>query len=214
MNTIELLLITINEVKQVNVISITYKSANCFLVSSNDGWVMIDTGWPDTLSQLLQLLNQKSISINEVNHLIITHYHPAHAGLTQNLKDLGITLVMHENQVSYYNRLNLLYKRNPQANFRDITAYDNIVLSNAESRNFFDSIGIEADLIPTPVHSEDSVSLVLDNNCAFVGDLPRSNQANHNTNKILLDDSWDLIKRYHVKTIYPGHGESYDILNS
>ncbi len=195
----------------MNVINITYKSANCFLVSSNDGWVMIDTGWPDTLSQLLQLLNQRNISLNEVNYLIITHYHPAHAGLTQNMKDLGITLVMHESQLSYYNRLNLLYKKNPRANFRDITSSNNIVLNNNESRDFFHSIGIEADLISTPVHSDDSVSLVFDNHCAFIGDLPALNPTNYNIDDILLEESWNLIKRYHVKTIYPGHGESYEI---
>ena len=192
----------------MNVINITYKSANCYLIPSNDGWVMIDTGWPDTLSQMLQLLNQNHISINEVDYLVITHYHPAHAGLTQNLKDLGITLILHESQLNYYNRLNLLYKKNPQANFRDITSNDNIVLGDANSKSFFDSIGIAADLISTPVHSDDSVSLVIDDECVFIGDLPTFDPSK---NDILLDDSWDLIKKYHVKTIYPGHGESYEI---
>lgn len=192
----------------MNVINITYKSANCYLIRSTDGWVMIDTGWPDTLSQLLQLLNQNHISVNEVDYLVITHYHPAHAGLTQNLKDLGITLIIHESQLNYYNRLNLLFKKNPQANFRDITSNDNIVLGDVNSKSFFESIGITADLISTPVHSDDSVSLVIDDECAFIGDLPTFDPSNNDN---LLENCWDLIKKYHVKTIYPGHGESYEI---
>ena len=193
----------------MNVISISYKSANCFLIPSNDGWVMIDTGWPDTLSQLLQLLNQNGICINEINYLIITHYHPAHAGMTQNLKELGINLLLHESQLAYFNRLNLFYKKNPQAHFRDITSINNMILTNAESRNFFQSIGIEGELISTPVHGDDSVSFVIDNECAFIGDLPAFNSDGRP--EVLLEDSWNLLKMYNVKTIYPGHGEIYHI---
>lgn len=203
-------LYSIDEVKQVNVISITYKSANCFLIPSNDGWVMIDTGWPDTLSQLLQLLNQNSISINEVNYLIITHYHPAHAGLAQNLKDLGIHLILHESQLAYFNRLNLFYKKNPQAHFRDITNINNIILNNTDSISFFQSIGLEAELISTPVHSDDSISLIVNNNLAFIGDLPPIDRINIQPD-FALQNSWDLIHHFNVKKIYPGHGNSYEI---
>lgn len=193
----------------MNVISLSYKSANCYLIPSEDGWVMIDTGWPDTFSQLLQLLNQNNISVNEVNYLIITHYHPAHAGLTQNLKDLGTQLILHENQVSYYNKLNLFYKKNPQAHFRDITTSNNLVLSDINSRSFFESIGLEGELISTPGHSDDSVSLVIDNECAFIGDLPALAMPEAE-NDIVIEDSWEQLMKYHVKTIYPGHGESYE----
>lgn len=194
----------------MNVISITYQSANCYLISYDDGWIMIDTCWPDTFSQLLQLLNQNNIAVNEINYLIITHYHPAHAGLTQNLKDLGTNLILHERQSSYYNRLNLIYKKNPQAHFRDITAANNIVLTDAESRSFFKSLGIDGELISTPGHSADSISFVVDHTCAFIGDLlplplPDSQR------DIVIEDSWDFIRQFGVNMVYPGHGEPYEL---
>lgn len=194
----------------MNVISITYKSANCYLIPSDGGWVMIDTGWPDTLSQLLQLLNQNNISVNEINYLIITHYHPGHAGLTQNLKDLGTNLIIHQSQVTYYNRLNTLYKKNPQAHFRDITPMGNMIVNEAESRNLLESIGINGELISTPGHSDDSISLVIDNDCAFIGDLPSMSSPDDELD-IVIEDSWDQIDHFHVKTIYPGHGNVYQI---
>ncbi|MDD3174606.1 MAG: MBL fold metallo-hydrolase [Herbinix sp.] len=194
----------------MNVINLTYKSANCFLISADDGWVMIDTGWPDTFSQLLQLLNQNNISAYEINYLIITHFHPGHAGLTQNLKDLGTNLIMLENQVAFFNKLNLFYKKNPKANFKDITTSNNIILSDYDSRNFLKSIGIDGELISTPGHSDDSISLVIDEDCAFIGDLPTYSMLEA-YDDIVIEDSWDLIQQYHVKTIYPGHGEPYEI---
>ena len=194
----------------MNIIHLTYKSANCYLIPSKDGWVMIDTGLPDTFSQLLQLLNQNNISIYEINYLIITHFHPSHAGLTQNFKDLGTNLLLHESQVNYFTKLNLVYKKNPKANFKDITASNHIILNDYDSRNFLLSIGIEGEILSTPGHSDDSISLIIDNDCAFTGDLPTYSMLEVYED-IVIEDSWDLIKQYHVKTIYPGHGDSYVI---
>lgn len=194
----------------MNVITLTYKTANCFLIPANGRWVMVDTGWPDTFSQLLQLLNQNNIGVNEVDYLIITHFHPGHAGLTQNLKDLGTELVLHENQVPYFNKLNNFYKKNPKANFKDITSNSNIIVSDTDSREFLKTIGIDGELISTPGHSEDSVSLILDNDCAFTGDLPAYSRMEAYDDTV-VEDCWDMISQYHVKTIYPGHGESYDV---
>jgi glyoxylase-like metal-dependent hydrolase (beta-lactamase superfamily II) len=195
----------------VNVITLVHKSTNSYLIQSDSGWLMIDSGWPDTFAQLLQLLNQNNISIHEVNYLVITHFHPDHAGLTQNLKDLGTTLLLHEYQVPYINKLNLLYRKNPRANFKDITTSNNLVLSEAESRNFLKSIGIEGELISTPGHSDDSISLILDDCCAFTGDLPALHLAEA-YDDIVIEDSWDMINKHSVKMIYPGHGEAYELI--
>lgn len=194
----------------MNIITLTYKTANCFLIPANGRWVMVDTGWPDTFSQLLQLLNQNNIGVNEVDYLIITHFHPGHAGLTQNLKDLGTELVLHENQVPYFNKLNNFYKKNPKANFKDITSNSNIIVSDTDSREFLKTIGIDGELISTPGHSEDSISLILDNDCAFTGDLPAYSRMEA-YDDIVVEDCWDMILQYHVKTVYPGHGESYEV---
>ncbi len=194
----------------MNVITLVYKSTNCYLVPYKDGWLMIDAGWPDTFSQLLQLLSQNNISINEVNYLVVTHFHPDHAGLTQILKDLGTTLILHEYQVPYINKLNLLFKKNPKANYRDITTANSIILKDNDSRSFFASIGLSGELISTPGHSDDSISLIIDDCCAFVGDLPSPDLVEA-YDDLVLEDSWDMIRRRNIKTIYPGHGEAYTI---
>ncbi len=171
---------------------------------------MIDAGWPDTFSQLLQLLSHHKISIHEINYLVITHFHPDHAGLTQNLKDFGTTLLLHEYQAPYINKLNLFYKKNPKANFKDITNSNHVILTEAESRGFLKTLGIDGELISTPGHSDDSISLIIDNYCAFTGDLPALELA-EGYDDIVIEDSWEVIKQYSVKTIYPGHGEAYEL---
>lgn len=171
---------------------------------------MIDTGLPDTFSQLLQLLNQNDVSIYEINYLLITHFHPDHAGLTQNLRDLGINLILHEDQVPYIKELNTFYKKHPEAKFRDIVVNNAVILSESDSSSFLKSIGIDGNLITTPGHTDDSISLVLDDYCAFVGDLPAYELAEA-YDDLVIEDSWEMIKNYKVTTIYPGHGEIYEL---
>lgn len=198
------------EVKALNIIPLVHKSTNSYLLPAGDGWLMIDTGWPDTFAQLLQLLNQNHICVNEINYLAVTHFHPDHAGLAQNLKDLGTNLLLHEYQVPYINKLNLLFKKNPKANFKDITAGNNLVMNETRSREFLKTIGLNGELISTPGHSDDSISLILDDCCAFVGDLPNP-ELSEAYDDLVIDDSWDMIRKYNVKTIYPGHGKPYEI---
>jgi glyoxylase-like metal-dependent hydrolase (beta-lactamase superfamily II) len=194
----------------MKIINLSYKSTNCYLIETNNGWLMVDAGWPDTFSQLLQLMNQHDISVNEINYLFVTHFHPDHAGLTQNLKDLGTNLILLEDQVPYVAKLNLLYKKNPKANFKDIMTNNNIILTEEDSRSFLESIGINGELLTTPGHSDDSVSLIIDDCCAFTGDLPSPSLAEA-YDDLVIDDSWNMIQKHNIKKIYPGHGEPYEL---
>ena len=194
----------------MNIISLKNNSTNCYLIELKEGWLLIDTGLPDTFSQLLQLLGQRNISVYEINYLLVTHYHPDHAGLTQNLRDLGTNLILHEEQIPYVSKLNLFYKKNPKANFKDIVTSNYIVLDETNSRSFLESIGISGDLITTPGHSDDSVSLVIDKDCAFTGDLPYYDMVEA-YDDLVIEDSWDILLKHQVKTIYPSHGDPYQI---
>lgn len=194
----------------MKVLHVTNNRTNCYLLPLEKGWLMIDTGLPDTFSSLLQLLNQQSIQINEINYLLITHFHPDHAGLTQNLCDLGITLVIHEEQYPYMSKLNLFYKKNRKANYKDIIPSQALILTDESSARFFEEIGIHGELITTPGHSDDSVSLVLPNECAFTGDLP-SFYLKEAYNDFIIEDSWDMLLQYQPKIIYPSHADPYNV---
>ncbi len=194
----------------MKIITITIQSTNCYLISAKDGWIMIDTGWPDTLPLLLQQLKSNDISVNEINHLIITHFHPDHAGLTQNLRDLGTNLLLLDTQIPYMGKLNNFFKKNPKANFRDIVLKNCTVLSPMESRDYLKQIDIDGQLLPTPGHSEDSISLLIDGIGAFTGDLPALSLMDAYDDPIIFG-SWDTIRQHHVPMIYPAHELPYRI---
>lgn len=63
-------------------------------------------------------------------------------------------------------------------------------------------------IISTPSHSEDSISLILDNGICFVGDLePLEYLAAYDDNiKLKLD--WDCVMSYNPKTVYYSHANA------
>lgn len=140
--------------------------------------------------------------------MIVTHFHPDHAGLAQNFKELGINLILHEGQIHFVDKLNAFFKRNQKSNFKAIETENNKVVSSVESRILLKSVGIDGEIIQTPGHSDDSISLVIDECCAFTGDLPGLALMEVYDDQTLRD-SWKLIVEYNVKKIYPAHGDSY-----
>jgi glyoxylase-like metal-dependent hydrolase (beta-lactamase superfamily II) len=86
-----------------------------------------------------------------------------------------------------------------------IRTNDSINLKVAESRKFLAGIGLQGEVIHTPGHSDDSVTLILDEGFAFTGDL-------HPAFMLPEDDtvsraSWDKIHKHNIKTIFPAHGK-------
>jgi glyoxylase-like metal-dependent hydrolase (beta-lactamase superfamily II) len=192
----------------MKIINLTYKLTNCYLIHSNCGFVMIDAGWSDTLPELFRLLKENDVKVDDIKYLIVTHFHPDHAGLVQDLKEFGTKLILHENQVSFVEKLNKFFKKSPKSNFKNIVSGDNIVVSSDKSRAFLKKIGIDGEIIETPGHTDDSISLIIDKCCAFTGDLPNISLVEAYDDEV-LKESWRLIQEYNVKNIYPAHGNSY-----
>jgi glyoxylase-like metal-dependent hydrolase (beta-lactamase superfamily II) len=59
------------------------KIVNCYLVRGPGGWAVIDTGinWPPALAAWEQALHHWSIRPADLRQIVVTHYHPDHAGL-------------------------------------------------------------------------------------------------------------------------------------
>lgn len=194
----------------MNVLNLTCKMTNCYLLESSFGWIMIDTDFPETLNQFQHLLKQYDIKISDIKYLIVTHFHPDHAGIAQDLKNLGMKLVIHECQIPFVSKLNEFFKKNPKFNYTDINLEDNIVIYNDNSRIFLKALDIDGEIIQTPGHTDDSISLVIDGYCAFTGDLPAFDLIEAYDDQT-IKNSWELIEELKITKIYPAHGASYMI---
>jgi endoribonuclease LACTB2 len=186
-----------------HIVNVGYDSTNYYVVDQNSVRLLVDVGMPGTLPRLLANLKRKDISVESIQYLLCTHYHPDHAGIAQDLKARGVRLIVLETQKDAIPGLQAYMK--PSQPFVQITLHDNLDVSIGESRTFLRKLGIAGEIVSTPGHSDDSVTLVLDTGDVFTGDLISPALAS-STNSEILVRIWDTIRAMHATRIHPGHG--------
>ena len=72
-------------------------------------------------------------------------------------------------------------------------------------KSTFPSVSFARHIVHTPGHSDDSVTLVLDNGAAFTGDLTAEWMVAEEDPDVVAR-SWQLLRDRGVTTIYGGHG--------
>jgi ribonuclease/clavin/mitogillin len=187
----------------MNIVNVGYDSTNYYVLGAGANRLLVDVGWPGTLPKLLAMLKRKDISLGDIGYLLVTHYHPDHAGLVQEVKAKGVRLIVLEQQLAAIPMLKTYMK--PINRYLDITLHDNLQMTVGESRTFLKRIGIAGEIVGTPGHSDDSMTLVLDEGAAFTGDLPPPGFVDERASDTVRK-SWDTLRALHVRTIYPGHG--------
>ena len=186
----------------MNIVNVGYDSTNYYILEAKSGKLLVDCGWPGTLPKLMAALKRKGIAFKEIKHLLVTHFHPDHAGLTQELKNQGIKLILLECQTDFIPPF-AEYFKGKNFPYVPITPHDNLVLKLEESRKFLAGIGLDGEILHTPGHSDDSVTLILDDGFAFTGDLhPSFMEIDDATTRA----SWDKIRAHKIIRIFPGHG--------
>lgn len=183
--------------------NVGYHSTNYYALDILGGKLLVDCGWPDTFPQFTAQLKRKGISPTDIKYILATHFHPDHAGLVEDFKKLGARLILMESQVSALRP----GPREPASKMPasiTVSISNNVHLKFAESRQFLASIGLLGEIIATTGHSDDSVTLILDDGSAFTGDLPaRFTLAEDNAQ---AKASWDAIDRHKIHRVYPAHG--------
>ncbi len=86
----------------------------------------------------------------------------------------------------------------------------NDLVLKSSNREILREIGILGEIIETPGHSDDSVSLVLDSGMAFTGDLPLPDLVPDERREATCE-SWKKLIGLNVGTVYPAHGNPFQI---
>ena len=188
-----------------------YGNTNTFYISNGHSGILVDTDWAWTLSAFFKAIKSRHISIDKIKFLIVTHYHPDHMGLVSELVELGIKLVVVDVQSDFIHCSDNIFQRDKHRIYQPIKDDEAIVISCAESRNFLAEIGIAGEIVYTPGHSDDSISIILDEGIAIVGDLdPVDSVLAYNDNTI-LKNSWNKIFSHKLKVVFYGHANERDV---
>jgi glyoxylase-like metal-dependent hydrolase (beta-lactamase superfamily II) len=192
-----------------NLVTITVKSTHFYLIDIGKGMLLVDAGWVEAFNQFEHQLKAYKIPYSEIKYVMMTHHHPDHAGLIQTVKRLsGARQLIPASQLAYLPAVASFYKNIPQfepveLGKRDLVNPDRAALA---------SIGIKGEIVPTPGHSPDSVSLVLDSGMAFVGDLHPPDFVGEES-AAEIRESWKKLLDHGAQVIYPAHGDPFPIEN-
>jgi len=209
-----------------------------FLLKYSEGYFLIDTSFSNEYENLKERIKSTNVEIPDINYILLTHYHNDHSGSAAMLRDdADARIIAHENAIPWLekgdgtvqaNWVNIrikilfsiteLFSRGMQDDsFPPVLMEDDDIVIYGDDNKILRNIGIPGKILCTPGHSNDSISLVLDDGRAFIGDIavdfPKFLGTYYrpalveNMNQVL--ESWKKIVDAGAKTIYPAHGPSF-----
>lgn len=192
-----------------NLVTITIRSTHYYLVDTGTGMLMVDAGWAGSLPALESQLRRYDLDLDQIRFVMITHHHPDHAGLAQEIKQASqARLIILENQIPFLDELGAYYAG--KGEYAPIRIEANDLVLTGVNRADLARIGIQGEIVETPGHSDDSVSLALDSGMVFVGDLHPPNFVTDEAREATCQ-SWKKLLRLNAKTVYPSHGNPFSI---
>ena len=187
-----------------------YSNTNTFLIEGDSGKILFDTGWAGTFYAFCKAIGELHISAQEIDYILISHFHPDHMGIAQEIADFGPVVVVMDLQRDHVHDSDVIFAKEKDTAFVPIADERVRILQISESREFLKSVGIDGEILSTPGHSDDSISLCLDSGEVFVGDLnPLYELELHRETQI--EDSWNKILKANPKVVYYGHAKAAEI---
>ncbi|HBV95761.1 MAG: hypothetical protein JL50_10745 [Peptococcaceae bacterium BICA1-7] len=204
-------------------------TCNTYLVQGNSGYILVDAGNANREGVLFDYLKKKGISPGQIKLIVITHAHYDHVGSLSAIKKVcQCPAAVHAKEATLLREgkfimppgtsllgktISSIGKRAAWTGFFKYSPVDpEIEITQEMSLTQF---GIDGLILPTPGHTEGSVSVVLPTGEAFVGDLAVNFMGSvfppfaENPREIMM--SWRKLARLGVNTIFPSHGPPFGI---
>ena len=153
----------------------------------------MDTDYAGTMQGFHHALKANGIRLNQISCVMATHYHPDHCGLIGQLQEQGIQLLLMDSQAGAVHNPDYIFAR-AKREYTPVDPAKAVIISANESRTFLKRLGIEGEILRTASHSEDSVSLILDDGNCFVGDLEPPEYLEAYADNALLAEDWKRMK--------------------
>ena len=194
------------------VTKLKYGNTNTYFIRGAKGSVLLDTDYAGTLQMFYKEIKKNGISLKDITYILATHYHPDHMGLVGELVSMGVKFLVMDTQVTNLHFSDDIFSRDKTLRFLHSVPEDKAeVVACKDSRAFLAALGIDGEIVSTPSHSEDSITLVLDSGDCFVGDLePMEFMDGYEENKALQSD-WEKVMSFSPRVIYYGHANKKEI---
>ena len=196
---------------------------NCFLIKTDIGYILIDTGFSNKRTYLEKELENAGCKPGNLKLIVITHGDFDHTGNAAYLREkYGTKMAMHYDDSGMVERGDLFWNRK-KGNIL-IRMIAPILFGFRKSERFkpdlyveegynLSGYGFDAKVLYIPGHSKGSIGILTAGGDLFCGDL-FTNSDNPVLNSIMDDSavanaSVERLKSLRINTVYPGHGKLF-----
>ncbi|MBO4635560.1 MAG: MBL fold metallo-hydrolase [Clostridiales bacterium] len=189
---------------------IRYGSTNTYLIKGTNGSILFDTGWAGTLQAFCHAMGDAGEKVQDISFILISHYHPDHMGIVQEIAEMGPRICAADIQKDHIHFSDRFFARDKKVSFTPVKDENVRFFTISESRAFLKETGIDGEILATPGHSDDSISLLLDSGELFVGDLnPLYELELHKGTQI--ETTWNMLLAGSPRKVYYGHAPAADL---
>jgi hydroxyacylglutathione hydrolase len=200
-------------------------TVNCYLVATDTGFVLIDTGSSNRRTELESELTHAGCKPGNLKLIVLTHGDFDHTGNAAYLREkFGAEIAMHKDDCGMAERGDMFWNRSSGNALFSLIAP--ILFRFPKSNRFrpdfyveegdgFSEYGFDAQVLSIPGHSKGSIGILTAGGDLFCGDL-LENSKKPATNSIMddsaaCDASVEKLQGFEINTVYPGHGDPFRI---
>ncbi len=224
-----------NDTNSHSIFSLKLGWTRCFLLKCTGGYLLIDTDYEKYYKLFEKKIARLGIATSDIKYLLLTHHHDDHAGFAAELvRRTGCRVIAHRNAVSALeegkseetikpvNRriqivMTFYMLVHKEFKFPPVRLAEKDILIEGDNDSLLKGIGIDGVILHTPGHTRDSISVLLSDGSAFVGDAAmnflRWTGVGHRP--IYIEDintvyeSWRKLRERGARVIYPAHGRPF-----
>jgi glyoxylase-like metal-dependent hydrolase (beta-lactamase superfamily II) len=216
----------------MRIVGIKIGTVNCYLIKTEIGYILIDSGFPRNRADLEKELKTAECRPGNLKLIVMTHGDGDHSGNGAFLREkYGARIAIHSDESGVVENGDSALSRSKPSFLRRV--FNRMVLSllsplmrsgkfETFSPDFtidegydFSEFGFNAKVLYLPGHSKGSIGILTNNGDLFCGDLltnmrrPSVNSMADNQSE--LKASVERLKNMRIKTVYPGHGKPFSV---
>jgi len=198
-------------------------SVNCYLIKTDTGYILIDTGCSNKRTDLEKELESAGCKPGNLKVIVLTHGDFDHTGNAAYLrKKFGTKIAMHYDDSGMAERGNMFWNREKSNILIRMIAPFLFGFGKSErftpdlyleDRDDLSEYGFDAKALYIPGHSKGSIGILTADGDLICGDL-LENTDKPGLNSIMDDltaanASIEKLNKLSIKTVFPGHGKPF-----
>ncbi|MHA2154625.1 MAG: MBL fold metallo-hydrolase [Candidatus Hodarchaeales archaeon] len=212
--------------------TITFRGVNCYLMKTKDGYILVDTGFSNQRINIEKALDGAGVQPGKLTLILLTHGDFDHSGNCSYLREkYQSKIAMHKDDLGMVEHGDLFYSRESRNIIIRILVKMMLPLfrMNLKKSNHFtpdiyleegddlSEYGFSAKVVHLPGHSKGSIGFHTTEGNMFSGDLLENNEKQGPVRCSLMDNSVDFdasidkLESLSLKTVYPGHGNPFQM---